>query len=170
MICMFRVIHYYLQMHSWVPNRHPTPLIIFSVFFSTQDILIPNPIKYWVKFPTQAKFLKQSTYADIFEILIKERSLCIVFSFVSSCTEQNTFCFILRASIKKPTYCQLLPSFHKSNQMLVDVFYWMCFLILFYRMNFICFADHSNPLLLIFCFFSFILSLLFHFVPTSVSA
>ena len=33
-------------------------------------------------------------------------------------------------------------------------------------MNLMCFADHLNSLLLIFCSFSFILALLFHFVPT----
>ena len=33
-------------------------------------------------------------------------------------------------------------------------------------MNLMCFADHLNSLLLIFCFFSFILALLFHFIPT----
>ena len=35
----------------------------------------------------------------------------------------------------------------------------MCFLILFYRMKLMCLADHVNSLLLIFCSFSFILSL-----------
>ena len=42
----------------------------------------------------------------------------------------------------------------------------MCFLILFYRINFMCFADNLNFLLSIFFSFSLILSLLFRFVPT----
>ena len=41
------------------------------------------------------------------------------------------------------------------------LFYWLCFLILFYRINLTCFVDHLNSLLLIFCSFSFLLSLLF---------
>ena len=45
--------------------------------------------------------------------------------------------------------------------------YSTCLLMLFYRMNLMGFAYHLNSLLLIFCFFSVILSLLFHlvFVP-----
>ena len=41
------------------------------------------------------------------------------------------------------------------------LFYWLCFLILFYRINLTCFVDHLNSLLLIFCSFSFLLSILF---------
>ena len=61
-------------------------------------------------------------YADFFAISQKERPICIVFCFVSSCKETNTLCFVLKVRIKKPTYCQLLTSFHRSNRMFVDVF------------------------------------------------
>ena len=90
----------------------------------------------------------------------------------------SVFCFVLKVHVKKPThcalfckkptYCQLLTSFRISNRMLV-LFCWMCCLILFYRMNLMCFADYLNSLLLIFCFFRFILSLLIHFVPTYIN-
>ena len=48
----------------------------------------------------------------------------------------------------KPTYCQLLTSFHR-NQMFVDVFI-EC-VAWFFLINLICFADNLNTLLLIFC-------------------
>ena len=69
-----------------------------------------------------------------------ERPVCIVFCFVSTCKKANTPCFVLYASIKKPTYCQLLTSFRSSNWMFVDVIYWICLLILFYRMSLTCFV------------------------------
>ena len=36
--------------------------------------------------------------------------------------DPSVACFVLQVSIKKPTYCQLLTSFRRSNRMFVDVF------------------------------------------------
>ena len=54
-------------------------------------------------------------------------NLCWIFCdlakgcFAGSCKEANiVFCFV--SCIKKPTYCQLLTSFRRSNRMFVDVF------------------------------------------------
>ena len=120
----------HIHTYSWVSNKRPTPLINFSVFFhpghSSSNTLTPAPstsVNYWGMFPTQKNFFKQYTYADFFEVLINERSICIMFSFVGLCKEANT--------LKKPTYCQLLTSFRKSNQMFVDLIHWICFLIFF---------------------------------------
>ena len=60
--------------------------------------------------------LKRYIYADFFAISQKEWPVCSVFCFAGSCKEVN------RRIIKKPTYCQLLTSFRRSNGMFVDVF------------------------------------------------
>ena len=82
----------------------------------------PSPIIYWGKFPIQRNFLKQYTYANFYAISQKERPVCSVFCFVSSCKEANTLCFALQVSVKKPTYHHLMTSFRRSSQMFVDVF------------------------------------------------
>ena len=38
------------------------------------------------------------------------------------CLKKPIKCFILKVSIKMPTYCRLLTSFRRSNRMFVDVF------------------------------------------------
>ena len=95
-----------------------------SSIFPTQDILFPPPppplINYWQKFPTQTNFLKQYTYADFFYAdFFWKGAACL-------------YCFVKWTS------------FWPSNQMFFDVI--ECFLVLFYRMNFMCFADHLNSL------------------------
>ena len=73
----------------------PPPLINFLIFFHPgHPCSNPPPINYWGKFPNQTNFLKQYTYADFFAISQKERPVCSVFYFVSSCKEAKTFCFI----------------------------------------------------------------------------
>ena len=59
----------------------------------------------------------------------KRNDPSVVFCFAGSCKEANiVFCFV--SCIKKPTYCQLLTSFRRSNRMFVDVFIecvaWSC--------------------------------------------
>ena len=89
--------------------------------------------------------------------------VCIVFCLASLCKEANTLCSVLQVSKKKPTYCQLLTSFRISNRMFVDAILWNVFLdLIFYGMKLMCCPDHLNSLLLIFCSFSFTLSI----VPT----
>ena len=53
------------------------PLINLVIFFKLPPF--PSPINYWGKFPTLTNFLKQYTYAEVFEISHKQRS---VFKFV----------------------------------------------------------------------------------------
>ena len=101
-----------------------TLLINFSIVFLPglfQPPPPPSPINYWRKFPTQANFLKQYTYADVFAISQNERPVCIVFCFACSCKETSTLCFVLWVSIKKPTYCQLLTSILIIYRMFIDV-------------------------------------------------
>ena len=101
--------------------------------------LLSPSINYWEKYPTQTNFLKQYTCPDIFAISQKERPICSAFCFVSSCKEAKILYFVLWVSIKKPTYCQLLTSFRRSNIMFVNVyiecvawFYWwtLCVLLI----------------------------------------
>ena len=78
----------------------PLRALINLSIFSTQDILIPPPtpllpVYNWGKLPTPTNFLKKYTYADFFAISKKERPVCSVFYFVSSCKEANTLCFVL---------------------------------------------------------------------------
>ena len=73
----------------------PPPLINFLIFFHPgHSYSNPLPINYWGKFPNQTNFLKQYTCADFFAISQKERPVCSVFYFVSSCKEAKTFCFV----------------------------------------------------------------------------
>ena len=90
--------------------------------------------------------LKRYTYTDLFVILQKEWPICSVFCFASSWKEPNTvFCFV--SCIKKPTYCQLLTWFHRSNWVFVNVFiecvarsYWWTWCVL----QIICNSKHFS--------------------------
>ena len=89
-------IYKYSYRYSWVPNRRHTTLINFSIFFhSGYSYSNLPPINYWGKFPFQTNVLKQYTYAAIFAISQKERPICILFCFLSSCKEANTLRFVL---------------------------------------------------------------------------
>ena len=93
-------------------------------------------------------------------------------------SDPSVVCFVLQVRVKKPTHCALFCKLVYRSQLIAHFwphfagviecwcFYWMCSFILL--MNLMCFADHLNSLLLIFCSFSFILApfILAHFSPT----
>ena len=114
-------LRYFRYIYISYANGYPPLLINFLNFFHPgHSYPNPLPINYWGKFPTETNFLKQYPCAEFFAISQKEWPICSGFCFVSS-RKVSTLGFALQDSIKKPTYCQLLTSFHR-NQMFVDVF------------------------------------------------
>ena len=103
-------------------NLPPPALIDFPIFFHPEHLFSPLPplfpplINYLGKFSTRV-------WSDILMLtflLSRKRSdppACVFF--LQVCANKPTQGFV---SIKKPTYCQLLTSFRRSNRMFVEVF------------------------------------------------
>ena len=88
------------KIYSWVPVRRPAPLINFSIFFhpgnSYSNSPPPNSRMLIIGESFQPRQIFETIYSCWFFCdLAKERPICSVFYFVSSCKESNTLCFVL---------------------------------------------------------------------------
>ena len=106
---------------------------------------VSNPGKLFETIYISQNETKYLSFCDLAKTT--ERWYCVLFcKFV---LKANTLCWPIVDLISQSNICWC--------------YFIKCFLILFYRMNLMCFADHLNYLLLIFCPIRFNLSLLFHF-------